>query len=153
MNLQTFLAQAVLLERESEDGYALLVELTKAKGDLDASAFFSEMVGFSRMHRETAMSRAGFASQADVTKWLDSQSTTLPEGATELPMTADVPSPVDLDAAMSLTLAAEKRGVVFYENVAANTNDAEIRTLAQEFATEERSHVLALERYMGLQPY
>ncbi len=153
MNLQTFLAQAVLLERESEAGYAQLVELTKAKGDADASAFFIEMVGFSRMHRETAMSRAGFASQADVAEWLNSQSATLPEGATELPPAAEVRSPLDLDAAMSLTLAAEKCGVVYYENVAASTDDDEIRTLAHEFAAEERSHVLALERFMGLKPY
>jgi rubrerythrin len=54
---------------------------------------------------------------------------------------------------MSLSLAAERRGVTFYEEIARTTTDMQTRLHAEEFATEERGHVLALERFLGLEPY
>jgi rubrerythrin len=149
MDIQTFLAQAVRLEQDAEAGYSTLVGLTKAKGDHEATVFFEEMVGFSRLHRETAMKRAGFQTMEDVSSYL----VELPEGADEVPAPAEIVSPLNIEGAMMIALGAEQRGVEFYESVARNTANAEIRALAEEFAAEERSHVLALERFMGQKPY
>ena len=149
MDIQTFLAQAVRLEQDAEAGYSTLVGLTKAKGDHEATVFFEEMVGFSRLHRETAMKRAGFQTMDDVSSVL----VDLPEGADETPAPEELVSPLNIEGAMALALGAEKRAFVFYEGVARDTANTEIRALAEEFAAEERSHVLALERFAGLKPY
>lgn len=147
MDLRSFLAQAVQLELDAEMAYLHLVDLAAARGNQDASAFFGEMAGFSRLHRLTAMKRAGFASLADV----PAIKGVLQGG--ETPDLAAANRPLDLEAANALAIAAETSGVAYYDEVARTATEPEIRALAEEFAAEERGHVLALERFLGLKPY
>ena len=95
------------------------------------------------------MRRAGFDDSTDIhsiiVSWLGSN--------TETPDLKEFEGPLDIDDAMSLALAAERRGVAFYEEVSRATTDTQTRLHAEEFASEERGHVLALERFFGLKPY
>ena len=121
------------------------------QGNQDVAEFFREMAGYSRLHHDAAMRRAGFDDSTDIHGIIDSWPSN--DAETETPNMKDSESPFDLEGAMKLSLAAEKRAAIFYEGVARTTIDAQIRLLAQEFATEERGHVLALERFFGSAPY
>ena len=149
MNISTFLAHAVKLELETEEAYLYLVELMTTRGNHDVAEFFREMAGYCRLHRDTAMKRAGFDDSTNIHSIITSG----PGSNTEAPDLKDSETPLDLDGAMSMSLAAEKRGVAFYEEVARTTTDTQTRRHAEEFASEERGHVLALERFFGLEPY
>jgi rubrerythrin len=149
MDNQTFLAHAVKLELDAEEIYLKAASLMKDQANRDAAAFFREMADFSRMHRETAMVRAGFSTMADI----PGDIALWPGSNTESPDPKDFDKPLDLDAAMALALAAEQRGVSFYEEIARTTTDPQTRLLAEEYAEEERGHVVALERFMGIAAY
>jgi rubrerythrin len=149
MDIHTFLAHAVELELESETAYLKLVEMMTGKGHHDAAEIFREMADFSRVHWDTAMKRAGFDDSTDISSVIASW----PGSKTEIPILDNSENPLDLDGAMLLALATEKRGVSFYEEVLRTTSDIQSRLLAEEFVTEEREHVQALERFFGLVAY
>ncbi len=149
MDLPTFLAHAVRLELDAEQAYLQLIELMQERGNRDATEFFREMAGYSRLHRETAMRRAGFNDLAEIPELIAAW----PASQSESPNLKDAEGPLDLDDATYLALAAEQRGVSFYTSVAQAASDPQTRQLAEEFAAEERGHVLALERFLGLKPY
>ena len=149
MDNQTFLAHAVMLELDAEEVYLKAAALMKDQANRDAEEFFGEMADFSRKHRETAMERAGFVALADIPGDIASW----PGGNTESPDPKDFDGPLDLDGAMALALAAERRGVSFYEEISRTTTDHQTRLLAEEYAEEERGHVVALERFMGIRAY
>ncbi len=151
MNISTFLVYAMKLALEIEAAYLKSAEFMTARGSYDVAEFFREMAGFSCMHRDAAMRRAGFDDSIDIYSIISSWSgcnIEVPD-----PDMKDSESPLDLDGAMSLSLAAERRGVTFYEEIARITTDMQIRLHAEEFAAEGRGHVLALERFLGLEPY
>lgn len=123
MDIRIFLAHAVKFELETEEAYLKLVDLMTAKSNLDVAVFFREMAGFSRLHRDTAMRRAGFDASTDIHSIIASWS----GSDTETPCLKDFEIPLDLDGAMSLALAAERRGVTFYEEVARTATDTQTR--------------------------
>jgi rubrerythrin len=149
MDMHAFFAKAIGLELAAERIYRKLADCIRSPERRDTAEFFLEMAEFSRRHRERIADKA------------DSAGIRLAEGADspsagelgEMPHPAAVSGNCDLDGAMELALAAEHRGVAFYENFARVAVDLRVRELADEFAEEERGHVLALERFMGLKPY
>ncbi|MDP1524411.1 MAG: ferritin family protein [Rhodocyclaceae bacterium] len=150
MNLDTFLAHAVKLEYEATVIYAKSAVVT-AEENQDAAAFFREMAGYANMHLGDVMARAGYKDVSELPQlayqWGNHSA---PETMSPIPTSGDI---IDLDSAMARALDAERRAVVFYEEAAQSSLDSKVRALALEFATEERDHVLALERFMGLRPY
>lgn len=150
MDIHIFLAHTVKLEFETEEAYLKLVDLMSEQGNNDVAELFREMAVFSRLHGESAKIRAGFDESTDILGIIDTWSGSSP---CETPVLKDFVSPLDLDGAMSLALLTERHGVTFYEEVSQTTTVRETRLLAEEFAAEERVHVLALERFFGLEPY
>jgi len=141
MDLAAFLDQATRIERRAERVYAQLAERMRAIPNIDAAAFFGEMAYYSRLHRQSIEERARSDGAVEAT----------PDDDAESPILAvDSPS---LEQAIELALAAERKAANWYETIAEATEDSEVRTLAVEFALEERQHVLALERYLGQRPY
>ncbi len=144
MDMREFLEQSLGIELISEASYHRLAGLALANGDTDASAFFTEMAEYARLHRESIQRAAGM----DVTPIPSPGS-----ADTEIPDLRDGRAEAALTAAMEIALAAEMRGVDFYANIAARSTDAQIREMARTFASEEQGHVLALRRFMGLKAY
>lgn len=149
MDIHAFFAKAIGLELAAERVYRSLADCIRSPERRDTAEFFLEMAEFSRHHRKQIVLKA------------DSAGIRLAEGmdclhagdSGEMPHHTDIPGDCDLDGAMELALAAEHRGVAFYENYARVAVDLRVRELADEFAAEERGHVLALERFLGLKPY
>ncbi|MDX8400678.1 MAG: hypothetical protein R8K20_10595 [Gallionellaceae bacterium] len=149
MELNIFLAHAVTLEQETEEAYLELVELMVAKGHSEAAHFFREMAAYCGLHRIEAMKRAGFNEFTEIHRLISfSQGYNF-----ELPDVGDAKGVLDLDGAMTVALAAEKRGAFFYEEVAKKAINPQTRCHAEEFAAEERGHVLKIERFFGIQAY
>lgn len=150
MEMQMFIAQALRLELEAERTYRRLADCLLAHGRQDAGDFFLEMADFSRLHRESISRRGGLPADAEPRS---DTAVARAVGETEIPDWSAITAECDLDGAMKLALAAEHRGVVFYEGFALATTNQEVRALAEDCAREERGHVLALERFMGIKPY
>lgn len=149
MDIRVFLAHAVKFELEAEEAYRKLADIMAVRGNNDTAEFFREMAAYSSLHRLIAMKRAGFDDSTDVHAIVDSWS----GGVIETLDIKNINDTLDLDGAMSVALAAEKRGVAFYVGVSQITADEQICHLAEEFAAEERGHVLALERFQGRKAY
>lgn len=144
MKPNEFFAQAINIERAAEFAYRVLVDIVALEGKQDAKEFFEQMVEYSRLHRESIMQQSGLTDEVPV----------MPVAAgSEVPLITASSIPGGLAEAMEFALATEKQGVAFYEKMARTAGDPQIRMMAEDFAAEERSHVEALERFMGLRPY
>jgi rubrerythrin len=143
MTPQEFFAQAINIERAAEFAYRVLVDIVALEGKKDAKEFFEQMVEYSRLHRESIMQQSGLTEEVAVAPLVP---------GTEVPLITTSNIPAGLKEAMEFALALEKQGVAFYEKMAGSAKDSQIKAMAEEFAAEERSHVEALERFMGLRP-
>ena len=56
-----------------------------------------------------------------------------------------------IEQAIENALEGEKRGLAYYESIAAGTSNMKLKALAEEFAAEEREHVAELERVLQRQ--
>jgi len=149
MDKQEFFTLAVQRETTAEHAYRRLAEMVIAEGRLDAMEFFHQMAEYARLHRESMLEQA---QMSHITLLLADFSPHLPPGEIPPQLTRD-DIPHELAAAMELALSCEQDGLAFYESVAKSSGDAETCQLAEAFAAEERQHVAALQRFMGLRPY
>jgi rubrerythrin len=142
MNVRIFLAHAVQLEREAARRYEELAAAMGTEGNQDLKVFFARMAHYSRLHLADAMARGGFRELPTMApheySWPDGTS---PETAGWV----GVDVHMDRRAALELALEGERSGHAYYAGVAASTPDAELRSIAGEFAQEEAEHVRQLE--------
>lgn len=143
MNVETFLAHAVALEREAARRYEELAAAMATEGNRELSLFFTRMAHYSRKHLAEAMARGGFRKLPPLAphefEW--------PEGTA--PETADwagVDALMGPKLALRLALDGERRGHAYYLAIASSTLDPELRAIAGEFADEEAEHVRELEK-------
>lgn len=148
-SVERFLAHAITLEREAARRYEELAAAMATEGNAVVKEFFSRMAFFSRKHLAEATARGGFRDvpqlRADEMEW--------PDGIS--PEVADwvgVDGFLDTRAALQLALESERRGHAYYAAVAASTDDAELRALASEFASEEAEHISELEKIIASCP-
>ena len=147
-SVQTFLAHAIRLESAAAQRSDELADAMQTWGNREVEAFFRKMAEYSRLHLQEAMARAGFRQVAE-----------LPADGYEWPDGVDPESPdwwgvdgmMGIEQAIENALEGEKRGLAYYEGVAAGTSNMKLKALAEEFAAEEREHVAELERVLHLQ--
>lgn len=133
---------------EAEAIYYKYIDLALVHRDLGASDFFYQMAESHRLKREAIMQQAGLK---DV-----SQFCLVKEGGShksEAPPPLECAESFGLTEAMEVAFSIELRGLAFFKRIMLTVHDETVRSLAEEFATEQRRQVLAVERYMGLQPY
>jgi rubrerythrin len=53
-----------------------------------------------------------------------------------------------IEHAIEMALEGERRGLAYYEHIAGSTSSERVRSVAEEFAAEEREHVAELERVL-----
>ena len=147
MNVETFLAHAIQLEREAARRYEELASAMTTEGNAELKAFFALMAKYSRLHLAEAMARGGFR-EIPVIAPQDFQ---WPDGVS--PETADwagVDAFLDARDALQLAMDCEQRGHAWYAAVAASTTDRELKALASEFAAEEADHLAQLHKLMSV---
>lgn len=147
MDVNTFLAHAIQLEREAARRYEELSAALATDGNADLKAFFALMARYSRLHLAEAMARGGFR-EIPVIAPQDFQ---WPDGVSpEVADWAGVDALLDAPAALALAMDSERRGHAWYAAVAASTIDPELRALAAEFAEEEADHLRQLEALIAV---
>ena len=148
-DVERFLAHAVTLEREAARRYEELSAAMGTEGQRELKAFFARMAHYSRLHLAQASARAGFRELPVIAphefEWPDGVS---PETAGW----AGVDSQMSPRAALELALTGERSGHAYYAAIAATTTDAELRSIAGEFAAEEAEHVAELQRLIAACP-
>jgi rubrerythrin len=145
-DVERFLAHAVTLEREAARRYEELAASMQTDGQRELQQFFARMAHYSRLHLAQANARAGFRELPDIPphefEW--------PEGvAPETAAWAGVDAQMSPRDALELALQGERGGLAYYSAIAATTTDAELRSIAGEFAAEEAEHVAELERLIA----
>lgn len=145
-SVEEFLRYAAQLEREAALRFGELADAAKTNGNAPVADFFRQMSEYSRMHLKQAMDRGGFHDLPDMTadefRWPGMES---PEAAAI--WGAD--PHMDVGLAMAVALEAEQRGLAFYRDVLDQTDDPEIKAMAEEFVAEEAEHVQAIERWIS----
>lgn len=148
-DITVFLAHACKLEEDAAQRFSDLAESMKTYGNREIADFFGKMAHFSRLHLEDARKRSGFRDipqlADDEFQWPDGESpeSTSMEGSHYL---------MTVEYALELALDSEKRGYAFYNGIAKDSGDPEVRMMAEEFASEEAEHVAELERWKARFP-
>jgi len=144
--ISLFLRHAIELERESARRYGELGEAMHTLGNTEVENFFWRMAKFSRMHLAEAVKRGGFRELSQLPP-IDFQ---WPGGVSpEQFAWVGVDGFMGVDHALSLALASERNGQMFYAGVAARSADTLVRKMAAEFADEEAGHVAELEKWIA----
>ena len=147
-SVQTFLAHAIRLESAAAQRSDELADAMQTWGNREVEAFFRKMAEYSRMHLKEAMARAGFRQVSE----LPAEGYDWPDDLG--PESSDwwgVDGLMGIEQAIENALAGEKRGLAYYESVAAGTSNMKLKALAEEFAAEERGHVVELEQVLQSQ--
>lgn len=147
-SVQTFLVHAIRLESAAAQRSDELADAMQTWGNLEVEAFFRKMAEYSRVHLKEAMARAGFRQVSE----LPAEGYDWPDGVDpESPDWWGVDGLMGIEQAIENALEGEKRGLAYYERIAAGTSNMKLKALAEEFAAEEREHVAELEQVLQRQ--
>ncbi len=145
-SVEEFLAHAYTLEQESVDRYEELADVMEVHNNHDIAALFRKFAGFGRKHASEVMRLARGRHlprlQPWEFKWLDAEG---PETSNVF----DVHYLMTPMHALQVALDNEQSGCDYYALIARTSVNAEVRTLAQEFAAEEAQHVSMLQRWIA----
>lgn len=143
-SLPEFLAHAIAMERESAERYLELADMMETYNNTQVSGLFRVMYRYSVMHHDSVRERAGDLELPVIKSW-QYRWTTPPE------MTDEDAFDRELDAFTALQYAHENelRAMNYYQSVAQESVDAEVKRLAGEFAAEEQEHAAALDKWIA----
>ena len=135
------------MEWESAERYLELADMMETYGNTDVSALFREMNKYSIMHHDSIKKRADTVQLPAVKSW-QYRWTTPPE------VTDEDAFDRELDAFTALQYAHENeiRAMNYYQSVADESGDPEVKSMAAEFAAEEQEHAAALDRWIAKTP-
>jgi rubrerythrin len=145
--LPEFLAHAIAMEQEAADRYLELADMMEAHRNDAVSEVFREMQRYSELHRDSIQARVGKVELPALRSW-EYRWRTPPEVGGEDAFDYLL-EPYN---ALKYARGNELRSMKYYRAAAAEAEDPELRRLAQEFAGEEREHVLALDKWLAQTP-
>lgn len=146
-SLPEFLAHAIAMEDEAAERYLELADMMEAHNNVDVSRVFRQMNHFSILHRDSIRERAATV-ELPALSMTDFRWVTPPEVADEDAFDYTL-NPFD---ALQYARENEQRAAEYYQSVADDTEDAEVRRLATEFAEEENEHTEALDKLIAMTP-
>ncbi|HSA90479.1 MAG TPA: ferritin family protein [Burkholderiales bacterium] len=145
--LPEFLAHAIAMEQEAAERYLELADMMEAHRNDAVSKVFRDMHRYSEMHRDSIRARAGEVELPKLRSW-EYRWRTPPEVGGEDAFDYLL-EPYN---ALKYARGNEMRSMKYYRAAAAEAADPELRRLAEEFAGEEREHVLALDKRLAQTP-
>ncbi|MDP6344169.1 MAG: ferritin family protein [Alphaproteobacteria bacterium] len=142
------LAYAYAMENEAAERYQDLADQMFACNNDDVAELFARLAAIEAKHAKELVEVHG-ASPAPMApgayRWDSLES---PEN---LPF-AEMHYLMVPHQALQLALAAERRALLFYRDIAEQTDSDDIRALASEFAAEEAEHVRIVEEWLERYP-
>lgn len=139
-----FYAQALAIETEASERYALLAEQMEVHNNPEAAQIFRRMSEIESQHREVIRRRAGdllVGGQPARFSWINPEG---PETA-ELEKVHYLMSP---HQALQIAKINEERAAAWFEAIAAAASSPEIKALAAEMAREEREHTAWVDEWL-----
>ncbi len=139
-----FYAQALAIETEASERYALFAEQMEVHNNLEAAQIFRRMSEIESQHREAIRLRAGdmlVRGEPARFSWIG------PEG----PETAGfekVHYLMSAHQALQIAKINEERAAAWFEAIAAAAAVAEVKAVAAEMASEEREHIVWVEEWL-----
>ena len=137
-DLPHFLAHAHAMEVEAAERYRLLANQMEVHNNPEVADLFVGLAEIEARHAEEILARAGNGGLPNLAFWQFSW--TDAEG----PETAAIETAHYLMTphhALTVALDGERRAFEFFDRVARETSDVDIRRIAEEFAEEERGHI------------
>ncbi len=148
-DLPHFLAHAHAMEVEAAERYRLLANQMEVHNNPEVADLFVGLSEIEARHAEEILARAGNGGLPNLAFWQFSW--TDAEG----PETAAFETAHYLMTphhALTVALDGERRAFEFFDRVARETSDAEIRKTAGEFAEEERQHIERVSEFLDDYP-
>ncbi len=139
-----FYAQALAIETEASDRYALLAEQMEVHNNLEAAQIFRKMSEIESQHREVIRRRAGdmlVGEEPARFSWVG------PEG----PETAEfekVHYLMSPHQALQIAKINEERAAAWFEAIAAAAVVPEVKAVAAGMARDEREHTVWVEEWL-----
>lgn len=144
-----FLAHAIALEQESADRFDELADALEVHHNGDVVELFRKMAHYSRLHLAEAKDAAKGMALPHYAPW----EYHWPD--------AESPETIEVDEvhykmtphhALVAALGSEQRGHAFYASLAESCQNAEVCSLAAEFAAEEHMHMMLLKDWLEKYP-
>ncbi len=148
-DLPHFLAHAHAMEVEAAERYRLLANQMEVHNNPEVADLFVALAEIEARHAEEILARAGNGGLPSLAFWQFSW--TDAEG----PETAAFETAHYLMTphhALTVALDGERRAFEFFDRVAREASDAEIRKTAEEFAEEERQHIELVSEFLDDYP-
>jgi len=143
--IEEFLAYALVIEIEAEERYRLLAEQMEVHNNPEIATLFSKLAKIEGIHADEIRKKAEGYDLPELHPW------TIQWEDAESPESAPLDGAHYLMRewhALQLALQAEKRAHYFFDQLAQTTGDAEIKSLAQEYAEDELEHVRLVEEWI-----
>lgn len=143
------LVHAYQMEIEAQDRYTYLADLMEVHNNPDLVKLFRKLSWVEGLHAKHILEQMGEEDDKDPQphelKWEGGES---PE-AFDLAEADYLMSP---NGALKLALEAEKNAYKFFADIVETTTDADMKTLAVEFAAEEKEHVELMQAELAKYP-
>ena len=143
-DLDTFLAYSIALEEEAAERHDELADMMDVHNNPEVAGTFRKLAHFSRLHAQEIRNRATARDLPIIAPW------DFGWEAVEGPETADIGDVNYLMRtahALQVAMGNEKRAYDFYSSIGQDSPNAEVRSLAAEFAKEEKEHLELLEKW------
>jgi len=143
------LVHALVIELEAVQSYKDLAEQMEEFGNNDVAELFVKMAALEAEHAEKIRDIAGDIKLPDLAPWEFRWSGLEPSENIDL---AGVHYMMTPHQALALALDNELSAMAFFDTVAHDSTDDEVRSLAQEFADDERQHVAWMKDWLAKFP-
>jgi rubrerythrin len=139
-----FFAHALAIEVEASERYRELADQMATHNNPEVAAIFKKMADIEAEHHDRIAERAANAKidpSARRFSWI------VPEGP-ETTAYEDVHYLMNAHQALQFARLNEQRATSFFETIAEDAKDAQIKSFAAEMAEEERQHVVWLDEWL-----
>ncbi|HJO69508.1 MAG TPA: ferritin family protein [Rhodospirillales bacterium] len=148
-DLAHFLAHAHAMEVEAAERYRLFAGQMEVHNSPEVADLFAKLADIEAKHADEILARAGDDGLPHIASWDFAWNT--PEGP-ETAAFEDAHYLMTPHHLLAAALEGERQAYQFYERIARETDDAEIRRLAEEYVDEEREHVALVEALLERHP-
>ena len=143
-SLPEFLAHAIALESEAAERYQELADMMETNQNEDVAAVFHEMYRLSCQHRDSIRQQIGTTLLPRLRSWQYRWRT-----PPEMDHADAIDRMTEPRSALTYARVNEVSAMDYYATVSQESDDPEVRRLANAFALEEQEHVEALDRRIG----
>ena len=148
-SLDELLAHALVIELEAVHSYLDLAEQMQESGNDAVAKLFEKMAEYEQEHADKIREQAGDIKLPELAPWEYRWPDFEPPENID---TAGIHYLMTPYQALKLALDNEMNALAFFEDIANSKADLQVRSLAEEFAEDERQHVAWMEDWISESP-